>query len=655
MDNRQKKPDKNNKNSIQMIISILITSILVAVLFNFVVGKWKNGTETEISYGRFVKMIEKKEVKKVVFDSDVITVVPKESENPLYKTTYKVVQLPVPDYQLVNRLEKAGIENYQAKAKDGSEIFMSVFVSILPAILIFGLLMFMMRGKSGMMGVGKSNAKVYVEKKTGVTFADVAGQQEAKESLTEMVDFLHHPDRYLKIGAKLPKGALLVGPPGTGKTLLAKAVAGEANVPFFSLSGSDFVEMFVGVGASRVRDLFKQAQSMAPCIIFIDEIDAIGKSRDNGIQGGGNDEREQTLNQLLSEMDGFDTSKGLVILAATNRPEVLDKALLRPGRFDRRVIVERPDLKGRIETLKVHSKDVKMDESVDFDEIALATSGAVGSDLANMINEAALAAVKAGREYVSQSDLFEAVEVVIAGKEKKDRILGKEEKQIVAYHEVGHALVMALQKESEPVQKITIVPRTMGALGYTMQRPEEEKYLNKKDEMLADLVSFFGGRAAEEIKFHTVTTGASNDIERATAMARAMVTQYGMSEEFGLMGLESISNRYLDGRPVMNCAESTAAKVDEVVMGILKEAYAKALELIRANMDILDEAAQFLIEKETITGKEFMKIFNEKKGISEETEAASEDVEETEEASETEEVLKQDKQPVEPENNSQEV
>lgn len=658
MDNRQKKPDKNNKNSIQMIISILITSILVAVLFNFVVGKWKNGTETEISYGKFVKMIEKKEVKKVVFDSDVITVVPKESENPLYKTTYKVVQLPVPDYQLVNRLEKAGIENYQAKAKDGSEIFMSVLVSILPAIIIFGLLMFMMRGKSGMMGVGKSNAKVYVEKKTGVTFADVAGQQEAKESLTEMVDFLHHPDRYLKIGAKLPKGALLVGPPGTGKTLLAKAVAGEANVPFFSLSGSDFVEMFVGVGASRVRDLFKQAQSMAPCIIFIDEIDAIGKSRDNGIQGGGNDEREQTLNQLLSEMDGFDTSKGLVILAATNRPEVLDKALLRPGRFDRRVIVERPDLKGRIETLKVHSKDVKMDESVDFDEIALATSGAVGSDLANMINEAALAAVKAGREYVSQSDLFEAVEVVIAGKEKKDRILGKEEKQIVAYHEVGHALVMALQKESEPVQKITIVPRTMGALGYTMQRPEEEKYLNKKDEMLADLVSFFGGRAAEEIKFHTVTTGASNDIERATAMARAMVTQYGMSEEFGLMGLESISNRYLDGRPVMNCAESTAAKVDEVVMGILKKAYAKALELIRANMDILDEVAQFLIEKETITGKEFMKIFNEKKGISDETEDAPSDVEETGDTDgslEAEEVLVQDEQPAEPENNSQEV
>ena len=652
VDNRQKKPDKNNKNSIQMIISILITSILVAVLFNFVVGKWKNGTETEISYGKFVKMIEKKEIKKVVFESDVITVIPKESENPLYKTTYKVVQLPVPDYQLVNRLEKAGIENYQAKAKDGSEVLMSVLVSILPAIIIFGLLMFMMRGKSGMMGVGKSNAKVYVEKKTGVTFADVAGQQEAKESLTEMVDFLHHPDKYLKIGAKLPKGALLVGPPGTGKTLLAKAVAGEANVPFFSLSGSDFVEMFVGVGASRVRDLFKQAQSMAPCIIFIDEIDAIGKSRDTGIQGGGNDEREQTLNQLLSEMDGFDTSKGLVILAATNRPEVLDKALLRPGRFDRRVIVERPDLKGRIETLKVHSKDVKMDESVDFEEIALATSGAVGSDLANMINEAALAAVKAGREYVSQSDLFEAVEVVIAGKEKKDRILGKEEKQIVAYHEVGHALVMALQKETEPVQKITIVPRTMGALGYTMQRPEEEKYLNKKDEMLADLVSFFGGRAAEEIKFHTVTTGASNDIERATAIARAMVTQYGMSEEFGLIGLESITNRYLDGRPVMNCAESTAAKVDEVVMGILKDAYKKALYLIRDNMDILDEAAQFLIEKETITGKEFMEIFNAKKENSEQEE---EDSREDASSSTTEDEPAQEQPSEDMEKNSQDM
>ncbi|MDD3184617.1 MAG: ATP-dependent zinc metalloprotease FtsH [Anaerostipes sp.] len=596
-----------------MLMGILIASMFVGFLFNAVVSKWQNGTETELKYGKFLTMVQKGEVKEVTIQNDVITVIPKKSKNPVYKTTYKVYR--VADEDLVNRLEKAGFDNFKGKEADPMDTFISVLVSLIPTIIIFGLLLFMMRGKGGMMGVGKSNAKVYVEKKTGVTFADVAGQGEAKESLTEMVDFLHNPDKYLAIGAKLPKGALLVGPPGTGKTLLAKAVAGEAKVPFFSLSGSDFVEMFVGVGASRVRDLFKQAQSMAPCIIFIDEIDAIGKSRDNAIGGGGNDEREQTLNQLLSEMDGFDTSKGLVILAATNRPEVLDKALLRPGRFDRRVIVERPDLKGRVETLKVHSKNVKMDETVDFDEIALATSGAVGSDLANMINEAALSAVKAGRSLVSQKDLFEAVEVVIAGKEKKDRILGKEEKQIVAYHEVGHALVMALQKESEPVQKITIVPRTMGALGYTMQRPEEEKYLNKKDEMFADLVAFFGGRAAEEIKFDTVTTGASNDIERATAMARAMVTQYGMSEEFGLMGLESVTNRYLDGRPVMNCAESTSAKVDEVVMGMLKEAYAKALNLLRENMDILDEAAQYLIEKETITGKEFMKIFNEKKGI----------------------------------------
>ncbi|MDD4369940.1 MAG: ATP-dependent zinc metalloprotease FtsH [Anaerostipes sp.] len=596
-----------------MLMGILIASMFVGFLFNAVVSKWQNGTETELKYGKFLTMVQKGEVKEVTIQNDVITVIPKKSKNPVYKTTYKVYR--VADEDLVNRLEKAGFDNFKGKEADPMDTFLSVLVSLIPTIIIFGLLLFMMRGKGGMMGVGKSNAKVYVEKKTGVTFADVAGQGEAKESLTEMVDFLHNPDKYLAIGAKLPKGALLVGPPGTGKTLLAKAVAGEAKVPFFSLSGSDFVEMFVGVGASRVRDLFKQAQAMAPCIIFIDEIDAIGKSRDNAIGGGGNDEREQTLNQLLSEMDGFDTSKGLVILAATNRPEVLDKALLRPGRFDRRVIVERPDLKGRVETLKVHSKNVKMDETVDFEEIALATSGAVGSDLANMINEAALSAVKAGRSLVSQKDLFEAVEVVIAGKEKKDRILGKEEKQIVAYHEVGHALVMALQKESEPVQKITIVPRTMGALGYTMQRPEEEKYLNKKDEMFADLVAFFGGRAAEEIKFDTVTTGASNDIERATAMARAMVTQYGMSEEFGLMGLESITNRYLDGRPVMNCAESTSAKVDEVVMGMLKEAYAKALNLLRENMDILDDAAQYLIEKETITGKEFMKIFNEKKGI----------------------------------------
>lgn len=605
-----------------MLAIFLVISILGTFFFNQILSKWKNGTETTISYDKFITMLDKKQVKSVVVTDSQLKIVPKKTGNPFYKTTYKVERIDG-DYQLVERLAKGDVK-FEKEPQDPMDTFWTVVLNLVPTLLIFGFLVMMMRGKNGMMGVGKSNAKVYVEKKTGVTFADVAGQGEAKETLTEMVDFLHNPDKYTKIGAKLPKGALLVGPPGTGKTLLAKAVAGEANVPFFSLSGSDFVEMFVGVGASRVRDLFKQAQSMAPCIIFIDEIDAIGKSRDNGVHGGGNDEREQTLNALLAEMDGFDTSKGIIILAATNRPEVLDKALLRPGRFDRRVIVERPDLKGRIETLRVHAKDVKMDETVDFEEIALATSGAVGSDLANMINEAALGAVKAGRKAVSQKDLFEAVEVVIAGKEKKDRILGDEEKQIVAYHEVGHALVMALQKESEPVQKITIVPRTMGALGYTMQRPEEEKYLNKKDEMLADLVSFFGGRAAEEVKFNTITTGASNDIERATAIARAMVTQYGMSDEFGLIGLESITNRYLDGRAVMNCAESTAAKVDEVVMKMLKEAYAKAVKYIRENMDILDEAAQFLIQRETITGKEFMEIFHKYKNPKPEEKAETE-------------------------------
>lgn len=524
-------------------------------------------------------------------------------------------------------LEDAGVRCELDKVP-GENVFLT---SILPTIIMVAAILFIfvfMRRQSGIsdggagakaMSFGKSRARMSTDKDKKVTFDDVAGLKEEKEELEEIVDFLKNPQRYIQVGARIPKGVLLEGPPGTGKTLLAKAVAGEADVPFFTISGSDFVEMFVGVGASRVRDLFEDAKKNCPCIIFIDEIDAIGKSRDNGMHGGGNDEREQTLNALLAEMDGFDTSKGIIILAATNRPEVLDKALLRPGRFDRRVIVERPDLKGRIETLKVHAKDVKMDETVDFEEIALATSGAVGSDLANMINEAALGAVKAGRKAVSQKDLFEAVEVVIAGKEKKDRILGDEEKHIVAYHEVGHALVMALQKESEPVQKITIVPRTMGALGYTMQRPEEEKYLNKKDEMLADLVSFFGGRAAEEVKFNSVTTGASNDIERATAIARAMVTQYGMSDEFGLIGLESITNRYLDGRAVMNCAETTAAKVDEVVMKMLKEAYAKAVTYIRENMDILDEAAEFLIQRETITGKEFMEIFNKYKNPVEES------------------------------------
>ena len=617
MDNQNNKNNKNNKQGISFILLVtVITSILVIALFQF----QGMTSAKEITYNKFLKMVDDGEVRKVQIQSDKIMIVTKKDKDSGVAQEYYTGV--VNDDDLTKRLEKAGVEFKQEIPDTTSAVAMNVILTFLPIAFFVGMIIWMTKRMSkggGMMGIGKSNAKMYVEKQTGVTFKDVAGQDEAKESLQEVVDFLHNPGKYTSVGAKLPKGALLVGPPGTGKTLLAKAVAGEAKVPFFSLSGSAFVEMYVGVGASRVRDLFKQAQQMAPCIIFIDEIDAIGKSRDNGMHGGGNDEREKTLNALLAEMDGFDTSKGIIILAATNRPEVLDKALLRPGRFDRRVIVERPDLKGRIETLKVHAKDVKMDETVDFEEIALATSGAVGSDLANMINEAALGAVKAGRKAVSQKDLFEAVEVVIAGKEKKDRILGDEEKHIVAYHEVGHALVMALQKESEPVQKITIVPRTMGALGYTMQRPEEEKYLNKKDEMLADLVSFFGGRAAEEVKFNSVTTGASNDIERATAIARAMVTQYGMSDEFGLIGLESITNRYLDGRAVMNCAETTAAKVDEVVMKMLKEAYAKAVTYIRENMDILDEAAEFLIQRETITGKEFMEIFNKYKNPVEES------------------------------------
>ena len=521
---------------------------------------------------------------------------------------------------MYNKLEEAGVEVSRTIPDSTSMMILNlVFSVILPFALVFILLSFLMRRVSkssgGMMGIGKSNAKMYVEKTTGVTFRDVAGQDEAKESLQEVVDFLHNPGKYTGVGAKLPKGALLVGPPGTGKTLLAKAVAGEANVPFFSLSGSAFVEMYVGVGASRVRDLFKQAQQMAPCIIFIDEIDAIGKSRDS--QLGGNDEREQTLNQLLAEMDGFDTNKGLLLLAATNRPEILDPALLRPGRFDRRIIVERPDLKGRVDILKVHAKDVRMDESVNLEEIALATSGAVGSDLANMINEAAINAVKHGRHAVSQSDLFEAVEVVLVGKEKKDRIMSQEERRIVSYHEVGHALVSALQKDSEPVQKITIVPRTMGALGYVMQTPEEEKFLNTKKELEAMLVGLLAGRAAEEIVFDTVTTGASNDIEKATKVARAMITQYGMSEKFGLIGLESIQNRYLDGRAVMNCGEATAAEIDSEVMQMLKVAYDEAKRLLMENREALDKIAAFLIEKETITGKEFMKIFHEVKGVSE--------------------------------------
>ena len=522
------------------------------------------------------------------------------------------------DDTLPQILNEAGVE-YSKKIPDNTGAIVmsltSTFLPIVLMVLLFSWFMGKMNKGGGMMGFGKSNAKMYVEKQTGVTFKDVAGQEEAKESLQEVVDFLHNPGKYTSVGAKLPKGALLVGPPGTGKTLLAKAVAGEANVPFFSLSGSAFVEMYVGVGASRVRDLFKTAQQMAPCIIFIDEIDTIGKSRDT--QLGSNDEREQTLNQLLAEMDGFESNKGLVLLAATNRPEILDPALLRPGRFDRRIIVEKPDLKGRVDVLKVHSKGVKLDETVDLEAIALATSGAVGSDLANMINEAAINAVKNGRTAVSQKDLFEAVEVVLVGKEKKDRIMSQEERRIVSYHEVGHALVSALQKDSEPVQKITIVPRTMGALGYVMHTPEEEKFLNTKKELEAMLVGMLAGRAAEEIVFDTVTTGASNDIEQATSIARAMITQYGMSDKFGLIGLESVKHRYLDGRAVMNCGEETASEIDKEVMKMLKEAYEEAKRLLKEHRNSLDKISDFLIEKETITGKEFMEIFRKVEGIEE--------------------------------------
>lgn len=614
-------PGNNNNANKKMALICLGVALVVFLFMSYMTNMLKDSTNQEITYNEFIDMVDNGEVVSVELGDSRITILPKKQESPLYAITYYTGY--VGDPKLTERLLEAGVTVSAPVKETGSSILQFLAVYILPFVGIWVVMYFLFRmiskNSGGMMGVGKSNAKVYVEKETGVTFRDVAGQEEAKESLTEMVDFLHNPGKYTAIGAKLPKGALLVGPPGTGKTLLAKAVAGEAKVPFFSLSGSDFVEMFVGVGASRVRDLFKQAQSMAPCIIFIDEVDAIGKSRDSHY-GGGNDEREQTLNQLLSEMDGFDSSKGLVILAATNRPEVLDKALLRPGRFDRRIIVDKPDLKGRVDVLRVHAKDVLMDETVDLDSIAMATSGAVGSDLANMINEAAIMAVKDGRKAVSQADLFEAVEVVIAGKEKKDRILGEEEKKIVSCHEVGHALITALEKNAEPVQKITIVPRTMGSLGYTMQVPEEEKYLMSKEELETRLVTLFGGRAAEEIVFGSVTTGASNDIEKATSIARAMVTQFGMSEKFGLMGLESVENRYLDGRPVMNCADATAANIDSEVMRILKEAYEKALKLLSENRDVLDEVADYLFEKETITGEEFMKIFRRIKGLPEEPE-----------------------------------
>ena len=678
MDNQNNK-NKGPNNNRQGWGIILFTTLLITFIVMGLFSLMRGGTPEEISYDKFLKLVDNKKVESVTFTNSRINIVltdsarkeklkgtlkevkdeskksssSKESteksgtsdsskdssssagENETYDLISQLqeqmqdsgdTEEKDPDYYtglvndetLVEKLKKGGVQ-FKAEVPDtAGSLITELVITVVPIILMVLLFAFFMKRMTkggGMMGIGKSNAKMYMEKQTGVTFQNVAGQDEAKESLQEVVDFLHNPEKYSGIGAKLPKGALLVGPPGTGKTLLAKAVAGEAGVPFFSLSGSAFVEMYVGVGASRVRDLFKQAQQMAPCIVFIDEIDAIGKTRDTAM--GGNDEREQTLNQLLAEMDGFDTNKGLLVLAATNRPEVLDPALLRPGRFDRRIIVDKPDLKGRVDVLKVHAKDVKMDESVNLEEIALATSGAVGSDLANMINEAAINAVKNGRQVVSQKDLFEAVEVVLVGKEKKDRIMSAEERRIVSYHEVGHALVTALQKNTEPVQKITIVPRTMGALGYVMQTPEEEKFLNTKRELEAMIVVALGGRAAEEIVFDTVTTGASNDIEQATKIARAMITQYGMSDRFGLMGLESIQNRYLDGRPVLNCGEATASQIDDEVMRMLKSSYEEAKRLLSENRDALDRIAAFLIEKETITGKEFMKIFREVKGIPE--------------------------------------
>ena len=606
---RDQDPNRNKKNH-QSILAFLICLLVTLVCFSLFTNMLQDNS-SEITYDKFIDMVNNDEVKSVTLQSDNLTIVPKKQVNPYQEISY-YTNLTEDETALTKRLEGTGII-FKSEPPDAFGEFMAMMLSVLlPSVLLFVLLMFFMRrmnkGGGGMMGVGKSRAKAYVQKETGITFKDVAGQDEAKESLQEVVEFLHNPGKYVEIGAKLPKGALLVGPPGTGKTLLAKAVAGEAHVPFFSLSGSEFVEMFVGVGASRVRDLFEEAKKNAPCIVFIDEIDAIGKSRDSHY-GGGNDEREQTLNQLLAEMDGFDTSKGLLILAATNRPEVLDPALLRPGRFDRRVIVDRPDLKGRIDILKVHAKNVRLDDTVDFEAIALATSGAVGSDLANMVNEAAILAVKNGRHAVSQKDLLESVEVVLVGKEKKDRILSVQERRIVSYHEVGHALVSALQKDSEPVQKITIVPRTMGALGYVMQVPEEEKYLNTQKELEAMLVGYLGGRAAEEIVFDSVTTGASNDIEQATKVARAMITQYGMSKKFGLMGLATQENQYLNGRAVLNCGDNTATEVDHEVMELLRVSYEEAKRLISNHRKALDKIAAYLIRKETITGKEFMIIF----------------------------------------------
>ena len=666
--NKNKGPNKNRQGWGIILFTTLLVTFVVMGLYSMMQG----GSASEISYDKFLKLVDNGKVESVTFTNSRINIVltddarkekaegkltevkenekasadqsdssdstkgSEDQENAMDSLLGQISQMQGsskskdPDYYtgnvsddtLVKRLDKAGVE-FKAQIPDtASSLIMDIFITvILPIVLLVFMFNFLMKKMSkggGMMGIGKSNAKMYMEKQTGVTFLDVAGEDEAKESLQEVVDFLHNPGKYTGIGAKLPKGALLVGPPGTGKTLLAKAVAGEAKVPFFSLSGSAFVEMYVGVGASRVRDLFKQAQQMAPCIVFIDEIDAIGKSRDSALGGGGNDEREQTLNQLLAEMDGFDTNKGLLVLAATNRPEVLDPALLRPGRFDRRIIVDKPDLKGRVEILKVHAKDVKMDETVNLEEIALATSGAVGSDLANMINEAAINAVKKGRKYVNQADLFEAFELVaVGGKEKKDRVMSDKERKIVSYHEVGHAIVTALQKNTEPVQKITIVPRTMGALGYTLQTPEEEKFLQTKDELLAKITTYMAGRAAEVLVFSSATSGAANDIENATAIARAMVTQYGMSDKFGMMCLATTENQYLDNRAGLICGEETAAQIDGEVLSIINKCYDDAMQLLIENRESLDKISEYLYEHETITGKEFMKIFREIKGIPE--------------------------------------
>lgn len=620
MDNQEQnnQNNRNNKNG-QMIMTFIIVSLFALFIMTLVSNRISQQFNQEISYTEFLEKVEAGEVESIKYTGTQINITQKkDKENarlPQYQITYYTGM--VDDPELMPLLKKHNVEIFGYIPDNTSTWIYNILSFVIPLALVWILMAFLMRrmGGGGMMGVGKTTAKVYVEKSTGVTFKDVAGQDEAKESLQEVVDFLHNPQKYREIGAKLPKGALLVGPPGTGKTLLAKAVAGEAKVPFFSLAGSDFVEMFVGVGASRVRDLFKEAQKQAPCIIFIDEIDAIGKSRDSRY-GGGNDEREQTLNQLLAEMDGFDTSKGLLILAATNRPEVLDKALLRPGRFDRRIIVDRPDQKGRLETLRVHAKDVRMDESVDLNALALATAGLVGSDLANMINEAAINAVKKGRKFVNQPDLFEAFELVaVGGKEKKNRVMSEKERRMVAYHEVGHAMVAALQKNTEPVQKITIVPRTMGALGYTLQTPEEEKYLETKEELLAKIVTFMGGRAAEEIVFKTVTSGAANDIEQATNVAKSMITRFGMSDKFGMMNLVTVESQYLDGRAAMNCAEKTAAQVDKEVLKLINDSYSAAVKMLKENREVLDKISDYLYEHETITGKEFMKIFRELKGL----------------------------------------